>query len=144
LFLPNDLGYNIFANCIFGHNAALSTSSGGGERIPRLLGFVSPDLGSSSHQRLLPEGGKMTKNEILTENDVQCKQRGKQAKHTIRKASQMPKLATQQYEIEMHDELSTRSSKPAAPPYIPIPRKAPSSKSGPGHSLIFGRALTAH
>jgi hypothetical protein len=99
---------------------------------------VSPDLGSSSHQRLLPEGGKMTKNEILTENDVQCKQ----AKHTIRKALQMPKLATQQNEIEMHDELSTRSSKPAAPPYIP--RKAPSSKSGPDHSLIFGRALTAH
>jgi hypothetical protein len=54
----------------------------------------------------------------------------------------MPKLATQQDEIEMHDELSTRSSKPGAPPYIP--RKAPSSKSGPGHSLIFGRALAAH
>jgi hypothetical protein len=72
---------------------------------------VSPDLGSSSHQRLPPEGGKMTKNEILTENDVQCKQ----AKHTIRKALQFPKLATQQDEIEMHDELSTRSSKPAAP-----------------------------
>jgi hypothetical protein len=48
---------------------------------------VSPDLGSSSHQRLLPEGGKMTKNEIETEIDVQCKQ----AKHTIRKALQMPK-----------------------------------------------------
>jgi hypothetical protein len=57
---------------------------------------VSPDLGSSSHQRLLPEGGKMTKNEILTENGVQCKQ----AKHTIRKALQMPKLATQQDEID--------------------------------------------
>ncbi len=80
----------------------------------------------------------MTKNEIVTENDVQCKQ----AKHTIRKALQMPKLATMQDEIEMHDEISTRSSKPAAPPCIP--RKAPSSKSGPGHSLIFGRALTAH
>jgi hypothetical protein len=81
----------------------------------------------------------MTKNEILTENDVQCKQ----AKHTIRKALQMSKLlATQQDEIEMHDELSTRSSKPAAPHYTP--RKAPSSKTGPGHSLIFGRALTAH
>jgi hypothetical protein len=71
----------------------------------------------------------MTKNEILTENDVQCKQ----AKHAIRKALQMPKLATHQDEIEMHDELSTRSSKPAAPPYIP--RKSPSSKSGPGHPL---------
>jgi hypothetical protein len=75
----------------------------------------------------------------LTEIDVQCKQ----AKHTIRKkALQIPKLATQQDEIKMHDELSTRSSKPAAPHYTP--RKAPSSKSGPGHSLIFGRALTAH
>jgi hypothetical protein len=91
---------------------------------------VSPDLGSSNHQRLLPEGGKMTKNEIVTEIDVQCK------------ALQMPKLTTMQDEIEMHDELFTRSSKPAAPPYIP--RKAPGSKSGPGHSLIFGRALTAH
>jgi hypothetical protein len=101
----------------------------------RLLGFVSPDLGSSTHQRLLPEGGKMTKSEIVTEIDVQCKQ----AKHTTRKALQMPKLATQQGEIEMHDELSTRSSKPATPPYIP--RKAPSSKSGPGHSLNLGRAL---
>ena len=78
----------------------------------------------------------MTKNEIVTEIDVQCKQ----AKHTIRKALQMPKLATMQDEIEMHDELSTRSSKPAAPPYIP--RKATSSKSDPGHSLNFGRALT--
>ena len=37
----------------------------------------------------------MTKNEIVTEIDVQCKQ----AKHTIRKALQMPKLATQQDEI---------------------------------------------
>jgi hypothetical protein len=47
--------------------------------------------------------GKMTKNEVLTENDVQCKQ----AKHTIRKALQMlPKPATQQDEIDMHDELS--------------------------------------
>jgi hypothetical protein len=53
---------------------------------------VSPDVGSSNHQRLLPEGGKMTKNEIGTEIDVQCKQ----AKHTIRKALQMPKLATMQ------------------------------------------------
>jgi hypothetical protein len=99
---------------------------------------VPPDLGSSNHQRLLPEGGKMTKNEIVTEINVQCKQ----AKHTIREALQIPKLATQQDEIEMHDELSTRSSKPAAPHYTP--RKAPSSKSGPVHSLIFGRALTAH
>jgi hypothetical protein len=49
----------------------------------------------------------MTKNEILTENDVQCKQ----AKHAIRKALQMPELANQQDEIEMYDELSTRSSK---------------------------------
>jgi hypothetical protein len=64
---------------------------------------VSPDLGSSNHQRLLPEGEKMTKNEILTENDVQCKQ----AKHTIRKALQFPKLATQQDEIEMHDARRT-------------------------------------
>jgi hypothetical protein len=87
---------------------------------------------------MLPEGGEMAKNEILTRNDVQCKQ----AKHTIQKALQMPKLATQQDETEMHDELSARSSKPAAPHYTP--RKAPSSKSGPGHSLIFGRALTAH
>jgi hypothetical protein len=54
--------------------------------MPRLLGFVPPDLGSSNHQRLLPEGGKMTKNEILTENGVQCKQ----AKHTIRKALHIP------------------------------------------------------
>ena len=45
----------------------------------------------------------MTKNEIVTEIDVQCKQ----AKHTIRKALQMPKLATQQDQIEMHDELSS-------------------------------------
>jgi hypothetical protein len=75
---------------------------------------VSPDLGSSNHQRLLPEGGEMTKNEIVTEIDAQCKK----AKHTIRKALQMPKLATMQDEIEMHDELSTRSSKHAAPPYI--------------------------
>jgi|TARA_B100001142_G_C13892429_1_gene484491 hypothetical protein len=99
---------------------------------------VSPDLGSSNHQRLLPEGGKMTKNEIVTEIDVQCKQ----AKHTIRKALQMPKLATMQDEIEMHDELSTRSSKPAAPPYIP--RKATSSKSDPGHSLNFGPPRATH
>jgi hypothetical protein len=56
----------------------------------------------------------MTKNEIVTEIDVQYKQ----AKHTIRKALQIPELATQQDEIEMHDELPTRSSKPAAPPYI--------------------------
>jgi hypothetical protein len=64
---------------------------------------VSPDLGSSNHQPLPPEGGEMAKNEIVTKIDVQCKQ----AKHTIRKALQMPKLATQQDEIEMHDELST-------------------------------------
>ena len=64
----------------------------------------------------------MTKNGIVTEIDVQCKQ----AKHTIRKALQMLKLATMQDEIEMHDELSTRSSKPAAPPYIPT--KATSSQ----------------
>ena len=38
----------------------------------------------------------MTKNEIVTEIDVQCKQ----AKHTIRRALQFPKLATQQDEIE--------------------------------------------
>jgi hypothetical protein len=75
---------------------------------------VSPDLGSSNHQPLPPEGGKMRKNEIVTESNVQCKQ----AKHTIREALQIPKLATQQDEIEMHDELFTRSSKPAAPPYI--------------------------
>ena len=81
----------------------------------------------------------MTKNEIVTEIDVQCKQ----AKHTIRKALQMPKLATMQDEIEMHDgQLSTRSSKPAAPPYIP--RKATSSKSDPGHSLNFGPPRATH
>jgi hypothetical protein len=61
---------------------------------------VPPDLGSSNHQRLPPEGGEMAKNEIMTEIDVQCKQ----AKHTTRKALQMPKLATQQ------DEIATRSS----------------------------------
>jgi hypothetical protein len=66
---------------------------------------VPPDLGSSNHQRLPPEGEKMTKNETMTEIDVQCKQ----AKHTIRKALQMPKLSTQQDEIEMHDELSIRA-----------------------------------
>ena len=80
----------------------------------------------------------MTKNEIVTDSDVHYKQ----AKHTIRKALQMPKLATMEGEIEMHDELSTRSSEPAAPPYIP--RKATSSKRDPGHSLNFGRALTGH
>ena len=80
----------------------------------------------------------MTKNEIVTEIDVQCKQ----AKHTIRKALQMSKLATMQDEIEMHDELSTRSSKPAAPPYIP--RKATSSKSDPGHSLNIGLPRATH
>jgi hypothetical protein len=48
------------------------------------------------------KGGKMTKNEILTENGVQCQQ----AKHTNREALQMPKLATQQDEIEMHDDRS--------------------------------------
>jgi hypothetical protein len=55
---------------------------------------VSPDLGSSNHQPLPPEGEKMTKNEIATESGVHFKQ----AKHTIRKALQMPKLATQQGE----------------------------------------------
>jgi hypothetical protein len=80
----------------------------------------------------------MTKNEIVTEIDVQCKH----AKHTIRKALQMPKLETMQDEIEMHDELSTRSSKPAAPPYIP--RKATKPKSGPGHSLNFGPPRATH
>ena len=80
----------------------------------------------------------MAKNEIVTKIDVQCKQ----AKHTIRKALQMPKLTTMQDEIEMHDELSTRSSKPAAPPYIP--RKATSSKRDPGHSLSFGPPRATH
>jgi hypothetical protein len=80
----------------------------------------------------------MTKNEIVTEIDVQCKQ----AKHTIRKALQMPKLATMQDEIEMHDELSTRSSKPAAPPYIPL--TATRSNRDPGHSLTFGPPRATH
>jgi hypothetical protein len=57
---------------------------------------VLPDLGSSNHQPLPPEGGKMTKNEIVMGSDVHYKQ----AKHTIRKALQMPKLETQQDEIE--------------------------------------------
>jgi hypothetical protein len=87
---------------------------------------VSPDLGSSSHQRLLPEGGKMTKNEIVAEIDVHCKQ----VKHAIRKALQIPKLATMQDEIEMHDGLSTRSSEPAAPPYT-YPEKQLTPKAIP-------------
>ena len=82
----------------------------------------------------------MTKNEIVTEIDVQCKQ----AKHTIRKALQMPKLAAMQDEIEMHDELSTRSSKPAAPPYIPRKATMHSSKRDPGHSLNFGPPRATH
>jgi hypothetical protein len=57
---------------------------------------VTPDLGFSNHQPLPPEGGQMTKSGIVTESDVHCKQ----AKHTIRIALQMPKLATQQDEIE--------------------------------------------
>jgi len=81
----------------------------------------------------------MTKNEIVTEIDVQCKQ----AKHTIRKALQMPKLATMQDEIEMHDELSTRSSKPAAPP-SQCALNPPNSKISPPRSLIFGPVRAAH
>jgi hypothetical protein len=57
---------------------------------------VAPDLGSSNHQPLPPEGGKMTKNEIATDSDVHYKQ----AKHAIRKALQMFKQRTQQDEIE--------------------------------------------
>ena len=38
----------------------------------------------------------MTKNEIVTESNVHCKQ----AKHAIREALQMPKQTTQQDEIE--------------------------------------------
>jgi hypothetical protein len=38
----------------------------------------------------------MTKNEIVTDSDVHCKQ----AKHLIREALQMPKQTTQQDEIE--------------------------------------------
>jgi hypothetical protein len=64
---------------------------------PRLLGFVSPDLGSSNHQRLLPEGGEMAKNETVTGSNVHCKQ----AKHAIREALQMPRAhTTQQDEIK--------------------------------------------
>jgi hypothetical protein len=54
---------------------------------------VSPDLGSSNHQPLPPEGEKITKNEVVTESGVHFKQ----AKHTIRKALQMPKLATKSH-----------------------------------------------
>jgi hypothetical protein len=57
---------------------------------------VAPDLGSSNHQALPPEGGEMTKNEIVTDRDVHYKQ----AKHAIRKALQMSKQSTQQDEIE--------------------------------------------
>jgi hypothetical protein len=57
---------------------------------------VAPDLGSSNHQPLPPEGGKRTKNEIVTDSDVHYKQ----AKHAIRKALQMFKQTTQQDEIE--------------------------------------------
>jgi hypothetical protein len=54
---------------------------------------VAPDLGSSNHQPLPPdEGGEMTKNEVVTDNDVHYKQ----AKHAIRKALQMFKQSTQQ------------------------------------------------
>ena len=80
----------------------------------------------------------MTKNEIVTEIDVQCKQ----AKHTIRKALQMPKLAATQDEIEMHDERSTRS-KPAAPP-SQCALNPPNSKISPPRSLIFGPVRAAH
>jgi hypothetical protein len=52
---------------------------------------VAPDLGSSNHQPLPPEGEKMTKNEIV---------HYKQAKHAIRKALQMSKQSTQQDENE--------------------------------------------
>ncbi len=68
----------------------------------------------------------MTKNEIATDSDVHYKQ----AKHAIRKALQMFKQRTQQDEIEMHDELSARSSKPAAPPYI-YPEKQLAPKAVP-------------
>jgi hypothetical protein len=47
---------------------------------------VAPDLGSSNHQPLPPEGVKMTKNEVVTDSDVHYKQ----AKHAIRKALQTP------------------------------------------------------
>jgi hypothetical protein len=57
---------------------------------------VAPDLGSSNHQQLPPEGGEMTKNEIVTDSDVHYKQ----AKHAIRKALQMCNQSTQQDEIE--------------------------------------------
>jgi hypothetical protein len=60
------------------------------------LGFVAPDLGSSNHQPLPPEGGKKRGNEIVTESNVHCKQ----AKHAVRGALQMPKQTTQQDEIE--------------------------------------------
>jgi hypothetical protein len=42
---------------------------------------VSPDLDSSNHQPLPPGGGKMTKNEIVTESGVQFKQ-AKQAHYS--------------------------------------------------------------
>jgi hypothetical protein len=58
---------------------------------------VASDLGSSNHQPLPPERGKMTKkHEIATDSDVHYKQ----AKHAIRKALQMSKQSTQQDEIE--------------------------------------------
>jgi hypothetical protein len=57
---------------------------------------VTPNLGSSNHQPLPPEGGQMTKNWIVTESDVHCKH----AKHMNWKALQMPKPATKQDEIE--------------------------------------------
>jgi hypothetical protein len=57
---------------------------------------VAPDLGSSNHQPLPPEGGEMAKNDIVTDSDVHYKQ----AKHAIRKALQIFKQTTQQDEIE--------------------------------------------
>jgi hypothetical protein len=57
---------------------------------------VAPDLGSSNHQPLPPEGGKTRKNEIMTDSDVHYKQ----AKHAIGKALQMFKQTTQQDEIK--------------------------------------------
>jgi hypothetical protein len=46
---------------------------------------MSPDLGSSNHQPLPPEGGKMRGNEIVTESNVHCKQ----AKYAVREGLQM-------------------------------------------------------
>jgi hypothetical protein len=57
---------------------------------------VSPDLGSSNHQPLPPEGEKMRGNEVVTGSNAHCKQ----AKHAIREGLQMPKQTTQQDEIE--------------------------------------------